>query len=128
MKILHLSDLHFHRDNKDNTKIIKTLKTVKTKYPKHYIVVTGDIVDDGHEIQYDNAYENLKDFMNRIFIAPGNHDFGASFYKSKANGSGRTSCSENQNRLSFKVGCLFQGSISTNPVGVHPGNMIFLYY
>ena len=67
MKILHLSDLHFHRDNKDNAKIIKTLKNVKEKYPEHYIVVTGDIVDDGHELQYENAFENLKIFRHTAF-------------------------------------------------------------
>jgi 3',5'-cyclic AMP phosphodiesterase CpdA len=77
MKILHLSDLHFHRNNKDNKKVIATLDNVKANYPKHYIVVTGDIVDDGHEKQYDNAFSKLKKFKGRIFIVPGNHDFGA---------------------------------------------------
>jgi len=77
MKILHLSDLHFHRNNKDNQKAIKTLKNVNTKYPNHYIVITGDIVDDGHKKQYENAFDNLKQFKDRIFIVPGNHDFGA---------------------------------------------------
>ncbi len=85
MKIIHLSDLHFHRNNKDNKKAIKTLKTVKTKYPDHYVVITGDIVDDGHEKQYENAFKELKQFEGRIFIAPGNHDFGAvgNFYSSE---------------------------------------------
>lgn len=77
MKIIHLSDLHFHRDNNDNREIIETLNKVNIKYPKHYVVITGDITDDGHEIQYENAYEHLKQFMGRIFIVPGNHDFGA---------------------------------------------------
>ena len=85
MKIIHLSDLHFHRNNNDNKKAIKTLKTVKTKYPNHYVVVTGDIVDDGHEKQYKNAFKELKQFDGQIFIAPGNHDFGAAgnFYSSE---------------------------------------------
>lgn len=85
MKIIHLSDLHFHRKNNDNKKAIKTLKTIKTKYPEHYIVVTGDIVDDGHAKQYKNAFKELKQFEGRIFIAPGNHDFGAAgnFYSSE---------------------------------------------
>jgi 3',5'-cyclic AMP phosphodiesterase CpdA len=77
MKILHLSDLHFHRNNKGNKKAIKILDNVNTKYPNHYIVITGDIVDDGHEEQYNNAFNKLKQFKDRIFIAPGNHDFGA---------------------------------------------------
>ena len=77
MKIIHLSDLHFHRDKNDNKKAIKTLKSVKAKYPDHRVVITGDIVDDGHPKQYENAFAELKQFDGQIFIAPGNHDFGA---------------------------------------------------
>ncbi len=77
MKIIHLSDLHFHRNNSDNKKANATLKNINTKYPKHYIVITGDIVDDGHEKQYENAYNALKKFQDRVFIVPGNHDYGA---------------------------------------------------
>jgi len=85
MKIIHLSDLHFHSSNKDNKKAVATLKNVKTKYPKHYLVITGDIVDDGSEKQYENAFKELRQFKDRIFIAPGNHDFGAlgNFYSSE---------------------------------------------
>lgn len=77
MKILHISDLHFHRSKNDNRAITKTLKFIGEKYPDHYIIITGDIVDDGDARQYDNAYDALKQFMGRIFIVPGNHDFGA---------------------------------------------------
>ena len=77
MKIIHLSDLHFHQSNQKNKKALKTLKLVNEKFPDHYLVVTGDIVDDGHEKQYDNAFKALKPFKGRIFIVPGNHDFGA---------------------------------------------------
>ena len=41
------------------------------------MIVIGDIVDYGHETQYKRAFEALGPFMNRIFICPGNHDFGA---------------------------------------------------
>jgi len=77
MKILHLSDLHFHRNNNDNSEAIETLNQVNEKYPNHYIVITGDIVDDGHKRQYENAFNALNEFKDRIFIVPGNHDFGA---------------------------------------------------
>ena len=77
MNIIHLSDLHFHRDNKDNKEAVNTLKNVKASYPDDYLVITGDIVDDGHEKQYENALKQLKPFKGRVFIAPGNHDFGA---------------------------------------------------
>lgn len=77
MKFLHISDLHFHRHQKDNKDAIKTLKTIKQRYPNHYLIATGDITDDGHEQQYAAAYDALKDFKGHIFICPGNHDFGA---------------------------------------------------
>ncbi len=77
MKFIHLSDLHFHRSGKDNAKITKTLKFIKSTYPRHYLIVTGDIVDDGHKGQYKRAYSALKEFKGRVFISPGNHDFGA---------------------------------------------------
>jgi 3',5'-cyclic AMP phosphodiesterase CpdA len=82
MKIIHLSDLHFHQNPADNKQVMDTLAYVKAHYTEHIIVVTGDITDDGHEVQYENAYNALKPFLGRIFIVPGNHDFGAagSFY------------------------------------------------
>jgi 3',5'-cyclic AMP phosphodiesterase CpdA len=79
MKFIHLSDLHFHRHNSDNTQAMATLKYIKDHYDEHKLIVTGDIVDDGHEEQFERAFEALNPFMdrNRIFICPGNHDFGA---------------------------------------------------
>jgi 3',5'-cyclic AMP phosphodiesterase CpdA len=83
MRFIHLSDLHFHRNPQDNMAATTTLAFVKENYPDHYLIVSGDIVDDGHEDQYKRAYEALVPFTEPgIFISPGNHDFGAagSFY------------------------------------------------
>lgn len=77
MKFIHLSDLHFHRSNADNKEALAVLNYVKEKYPKHYLIITGDITDDGHEQQYKNALKALLPFKGRVFICPGNHDFGA---------------------------------------------------
>jgi len=77
MKFIHLSDLHFHRSKKDNKACTKTLEYIKKQYPEHYLIITGDIADDGHEDQFKRAFEALKPFSGRIFICPGNHDFGA---------------------------------------------------
>jgi 3',5'-cyclic AMP phosphodiesterase CpdA len=77
MKFIHLSDLHFHRRKKDNQEANSVLQFIKGQHPKHYLIVTGDITDDGHEKQYANAFEAFKPFKGRIFISPGNHDFGA---------------------------------------------------
>ena len=47
MKFIHLSDLHFHRRKKDNKEATNVLEFIKKQYPNHYLIVTGDIVDDG---------------------------------------------------------------------------------
>lgn len=76
MKFIHISDLHYHRKNKDNKAANKLLKDLKKNYPKHNLIVTGDITDDGHNEQYENAYKSLNPFKGKVFIVPGNHDFG----------------------------------------------------
>jgi 3',5'-cyclic AMP phosphodiesterase CpdA len=77
MKFIHVSDLHYHRDQRDNADANNLLKSLHKKYPDHMLIVTGDITDDGHRIQYENAFKALQPFKGRVFIAPGNHDFGA---------------------------------------------------
>lgn len=77
MKFLHVSDLHYHRNQGDNKKANALLKTIVARYPQHALIITGDITDDGHPKQYGNAFKALKPFLGRVFIAPGNHDFGA---------------------------------------------------
>ncbi len=77
MKFIHLSDLHIHRGDDDNRAASSTLDFVAQKYPNHRVVITGDITDDGAEQQFENAYALLKPFTDKIFICPGNHDFGA---------------------------------------------------
>ena len=76
MKFLHLSDLHFSYLPKKNKPIQKALDFIKKEYPKHRIIITGDVVDDGIENQYEQAVKALKPFLGRLFICPGNHDFG----------------------------------------------------
>jgi 3',5'-cyclic AMP phosphodiesterase CpdA len=77
MKFIHLSDLHYHTFHKDNTETAETLKYVQDNYSKHTIIITGDIADDGKEEQFQAAYQGLLPFKGRVFIGPGNHDFGA---------------------------------------------------
>ncbi len=77
MQFIHLSDLHFHRNKSDNEKATTMLQFVAQNYPAHYLLVTGDITDDGDSTQYERAAEALSVFKGRIFISPGNHDFGA---------------------------------------------------
>ncbi len=77
MKFIHISDLHFHTHISDNAAAIATLNFIQVHYPEHKLIVTGDIADDGDEQQFDQAYRALEPFKGRIFICPGNHDFGA---------------------------------------------------
>ncbi len=77
MKLLHISDLHFHRDPNDNQAADALLAAIAQQYPNHALIVTGDISDDGTDWQFDNAFKALAPFQGRVFIAPGNHDFGA---------------------------------------------------
>ena len=77
MKFLHLSDLHIHTDGCSNIEVQNTLEYIDTFYPDHKLIITGDITDDGSSDQYEKAFALLKRFMGRIFICPGNHDFGA---------------------------------------------------
>lgn len=76
MKFIHLSDLHFHRKKKENKEATKILDFIKKQYPDRYLIITGDIADDGHETQFERAFEAFKPFKGRIFICPGNHDYG----------------------------------------------------
>jgi len=77
MKFIHISDLHFHRHESDNEAATSLLQFINQNYPDHKLIVTGDIVDDGDEEQFKRAYEALEPFKGRIYISPGNHDFGA---------------------------------------------------
>lgn len=77
MKFIHLSDLHIHTHESDNADVISTLNFVSEKYLNHRLIVTGDIADDGTVAQFENAYALLQPFKGKIFICPGNHDFGA---------------------------------------------------
>jgi len=80
MKFIHLSDLHFHGDPNENVQVTNMLTHIRVNYPAHHLIITGDITDDGDEQQYEQAYQALKLFCEterRVFICPGNHDFGA---------------------------------------------------
>jgi 3',5'-cyclic AMP phosphodiesterase CpdA len=77
MKIFHISDLHIRSDMKHNYQVESKLYTLSQKLgPVDMVVLTGDITDDGSEVQYANALKLLTPFTNRIFVAPGNHDYG----------------------------------------------------
>lgn len=77
MQFIHLSDLHIHTHDADNAAVRHMFDFIMDKYPEHRLIITGDIADDGTVRQFENAYAFLEPFKDRLFICPGNHDFGA---------------------------------------------------
>ncbi len=75
MKLLHISDLHYHHDDFNNVEIYKRIEVLKA-YPDHWKIVTGDITDDGRGDQYEKALTSLSS-LERVIVVPGNHDYGA---------------------------------------------------
>lgn len=74
-KFIHLSDLHISTSLAGisvpntaeiaNSEIEQILDYIEEHYPKHYIIITGDITDNGME--FDEAKRLLKRFIGRIF-------------------------------------------------------------
>ena len=77
MRFIHVSDLHYHRNAADNRDADSLLKYINSHYKDNILIATGDITDDGHPVQFEKAFEALEPFKGRVFICPGNHDFGA---------------------------------------------------
>jgi predicted phosphodiesterase len=80
IKIAHVSDLHFHHAVINNKKAVSLLKKVQTAYPfntgYNYLLITGDITDDGDKLQFAKAFAALKPFVGHLLLTPGNHDYG----------------------------------------------------
>ena len=81
LTLIHISDTHFHRKEADNRLMLDRLTSIQNEEflssAEAYLLVTGDIVDDGHEAQYANAARALTLFpAQRCLVAPGNHDCG----------------------------------------------------
>lgn len=84
MNIFHISDLHIRSDNKHNFQVESKLHELGRHIgPADLIVITGDITDDGSEVQYAQALKILTPFTGRLIIVPGNHDYGplGNFYE-----------------------------------------------
>jgi len=87
VKFIHLSDLHIHGamskpDNQSAKKIVdfivKRYETAK-ELERPIILLTGDIVDDGKEEQYQQAKKILRPLIKKgfkVLVCPGNHDYG----------------------------------------------------
>jgi hypothetical protein len=87
IEIYHVSDLHIGRDTKKAQLLLRRIKR-KFEIGEHenrYLLVTGDIVQHGWKKQYQTALRALLPFKDKVWIAPGNHDYGfLGFIYSKA--------------------------------------------
>ena len=82
IEILHVSDLHFGQSPYNNGLADSLLKATSARYPfagkeNTYLLVTGDITDHGRKGEYASAEQTLSPFAGRVFITPGNHDYGS---------------------------------------------------
>ena len=82
LEIFHVSDLHFGQSNDQNEKAKSLLDGISRQFPftgdsKRYLLVTGDITDGGKQSEYELAMRALWPFKGRVFVTPGNHDYGS---------------------------------------------------
>ncbi len=81
IEIFHVSDLHFGKSLERNREAGTLLLKIHQQFPfteksNRYLLVTGDITDGGDTDQYKLAEEALSAFKGRVFVTPGNHDYG----------------------------------------------------
>lgn len=87
IQIFHISDLHVGKllplGRKDMIgALLDAVEAAMNNVPpevKPFLLVTGDIIDFrlfSHKREYDDATTLLERFAGRIFIVPGNHDYG----------------------------------------------------
>ncbi len=78
IEIYHVSDLHIGRDTKKAQLLLRRIKR-KFEIGDHenrYLLVTGDVVQHGWNGQYRTALRALMPFEDKVWVAPGNHDYG----------------------------------------------------
>ena len=85
MRILHISDLHIGKEAdvdrwKKAEKIVReTIREWGGDDDKPLVLITGDVVDDGTEIEFIEARRILRPLLRAGFQVaplPGNHDYG----------------------------------------------------
>jgi predicted MPP superfamily phosphohydrolase len=80
IEIFHVSDLHFGKHKKQTYNAKALLKKIREKFViekggNKYLLVTGDIVDDGLKKQYKRATKALIPLKENVLVVPGNHDY-----------------------------------------------------
>jgi 3',5'-cyclic AMP phosphodiesterase CpdA len=86
MKILHISDLHIGKEEtvikeweQAENLVRRILREWRNDKDKPLILITGDVVDDGREVEFIEARRILRPLQRAGFQVaplPGNHDYG----------------------------------------------------
>jgi len=81
LRFLHLSDLHIGKSNniEKTARIVDWIILNKGTHQSRIVVISGDLVDDGHTWQFSLAREQLDRLREENFtvlVVPGNHDYG----------------------------------------------------
>lgn len=82
IEIFHVSDLHFGKCDSQNRRSESLLGGISRQFPftvndNRYLLVTGDVTDHGKKEEYERATQALLPFADRVFVTPGNHDYGS---------------------------------------------------
>jgi len=82
IEIFHVSDLHFGKSASQNWKAKSLLDGISQQFPftghdNRYLLVTGDITQSGKKGEYELALQALSPFTGRVYVTPGNHDYGS---------------------------------------------------
>jgi len=75
--IIHLSDLHIGRKEKESKRTETIIKKIAASYPNVPILITGDLTDSATKPQFKKARGFLDNLAksNPILTVPGNHDY-----------------------------------------------------
>ena len=82
MKIAQITDLHLIEDKNGKINDVNTFQSAsdvvnhlsKNHKPIDYLIITGDISDDGTNQSYNHLNKILSPIDTKIFLIPGNHD------------------------------------------------------
>ena len=86
MKILHISDFHIGKEETDVDEwrqAEKLVRLIRREWgdaaDKPLVLITGDVVDDGREVEFIEARRILRPLHRagfQVALLPGNHDYG----------------------------------------------------
>lgn len=75
MRLWHTTDWHIGGEHTDALRVhVRSLQAQMN--PEDWLLLTGDLTDNGSQEEHDLALELLSPFSGQLLMAPGNHDYG----------------------------------------------------